>query len=370
MSQQKKLIAVVGATGEQGGSVLNHLLSSGRYRVRALTRNPLKLQSIALKTKWGADLELVKCDVSSANEVLSAFTGCWGAFCVTDFWSNPDVMIEKEFDYGKNLLDSAVQANVTHVVWSCRPDVTAFSQGKIPLPHCDNKFRVEEYARTQFKGRSDVKTTFSFVYAGVYMQNFLFRLPGLGLALNTDGFLYNYPIPLQPTVRLPLLNITEFGGFVLPMFDNYVQFNNRRVFAYNEYITIPQFFKLIAQTLNTKAIYIACSYDDFLQITGSNEFVQTFKFFNEYEYYCGLDRGESPAQIYPNLMSVEDAVKHIDWASKIKTGLLQRITTRVGTYADVIIETIGAIKDTVVESAEKLREGMTSSQEETFKQAE
>ena len=46
-SNNKKLIAVIGATGHQGGAVVRALQASGQFKVRALSRNPDKYRDLA-----------------------------------------------------------------------------------------------------------------------------------------------------------------------------------------------------------------------------------------------------------------------------------------------------------------------------------
>jgi uncharacterized protein YbjT (DUF2867 family) len=46
-SNDRKLIAVIGATGHQGGAVVRALQASGQFKVRALTRNPGKHRELA-----------------------------------------------------------------------------------------------------------------------------------------------------------------------------------------------------------------------------------------------------------------------------------------------------------------------------------
>ena len=43
----RKLIAVIGATGQQGGGVVRALQASGQFKVRALSRNPGKHRQLA-----------------------------------------------------------------------------------------------------------------------------------------------------------------------------------------------------------------------------------------------------------------------------------------------------------------------------------
>ena len=80
-----KLIAIVGATGAQGGGLARAILSDpdGGFAVRALTRDPSAEKATALAA-LGA--EVVQADIDDEASVSSAFDGAYGAYCLTNFW--------------------------------------------------------------------------------------------------------------------------------------------------------------------------------------------------------------------------------------------------------------------------------------------
>src|SRR5476651_735712 len=77
-STNRKLIAVIGATGQQGGAVVRALQAQGQFRVRALTRNPAKHRGLAD--------EVFEADLSRPESLKPAFQGAHGVFVVTSFW--------------------------------------------------------------------------------------------------------------------------------------------------------------------------------------------------------------------------------------------------------------------------------------------
>jgi len=355
----KKLIAVCGATGSQGGSVLKYLVESGRYKVRALTRNVFAAKALWLK-KYGNDVELWKCDMTNPDEVIRAFEGCWGAYLLTDFWDDPQKMIEKEFDYGRILIDAAVTAKLTFAVFSSLPNVDIIAEGKYQVPHFTNKNMVEEYARNEFKDKN-IETAFGFVYPGFYMQNFM-NLPGMGLKLNEKGELENEPLPINEDTLIPMINIKELGKWVLPMFDQYTHFKNNIVYASNDYITIPRFLEIIAKSLGIGWNYKKVSSDEYYKITQNNELVHMCEYFNEYGYYNGAQLGNFRL-FAPDVLPIEDAILSLDWKSVVKPGLTHQLTSKIG-------ETLGSIKETIVDTASHLREKMTGQTKTDQKGAE
>ena len=77
-SSNRKLIAVIGATGQQGGGVVHALKASGEFKVRALSRNPGKHRQLAD--------EAVEADLDRPQTLKAAFAGAHGVFLVTNFW--------------------------------------------------------------------------------------------------------------------------------------------------------------------------------------------------------------------------------------------------------------------------------------------
>src|SRR6266446_1103350 len=107
----EKLIAVIGATGQQGGGVVRALQASGQFNVRALSRNPGKHRDLAD--------EVVEADLSRPETLKGAFEGAHGVFLVTN-------SREQGGDEGKQAT-AAVRASMDgdgkHLGWSTLPDV-------------------------------------------------------------------------------------------------------------------------------------------------------------------------------------------------------------------------------------------------------
>ena len=119
MAEQKKIIAVVGATGAQGGGLVRAILAdtSGGFAVRALTRNPSSDKAKALAA---AGAEVVAADLDDQESLEQAFAGAYGAFCLTNFWEH--FSVEKEIAQAGNMARAAKAAGVQHVIWSTLED--------------------------------------------------------------------------------------------------------------------------------------------------------------------------------------------------------------------------------------------------------
>jgi uncharacterized protein YbjT (DUF2867 family) len=127
LSNNKKLIAVIGATGQQGGGVVRALQARGQFKVRALTRNPDKHRELAE--------EVVAADLDEPETLKAAFEGAHGVFLVTT--SSLEGTDERR--QGTATVKAAIDAGVKHVVWSTLPDVEAISSGRFNVSHFTNK---------------------------------------------------------------------------------------------------------------------------------------------------------------------------------------------------------------------------------------
>src|SRR6266550_1950439 len=116
----KRVIAVVGGTGSQGGGLVRAILNDkhGSFAARAITRDPNSEKAKALAD---AGAEVVAGDVDDVKSLRKAFDGAHGAFCVTFFWAH--LKPEKELSNARNMAQAAKDAGVHHVIWSTAEDI-------------------------------------------------------------------------------------------------------------------------------------------------------------------------------------------------------------------------------------------------------
>jgi len=197
MSNTQRLIAVVGATGQQGGAVVRALQASGQFKVRALTRDPAKHPKLAD--------EVVAADLNRPETLKAAFAGAHGVFVVTNAW-------EAGRDESKQALravNAAKDAGVRHFIWSTLPNVESISRGTIDVPHFTDKARVERIV-------SEAGFAYhTFVIAPFYYQNLLGAMAPQKQADGTAA----WALPLDPQRRvIHMGDITEFGRLVAGAF--------------------------------------------------------------------------------------------------------------------------------------------------------
>ena len=192
-----KLIAVVGATGQQGSGVVRSLQANGQFKVRALTRNPGKHRGLAD--------EVVEADLNRPETLKAAFEGAYGVFLVTNFQEAG----ADEVKQATAAVRAARNAGVNHLIWSTLPDVEAISGGKFHVPHFTGKASVDRIVKDAGFPHH------TFVIAPGYYQNFV---GPLAPQKQPDGSL-GWAVPLNPNVRcLHMGDITELGNIVAGAF--------------------------------------------------------------------------------------------------------------------------------------------------------
>ena len=198
-SNSKRIIAVVGATGQQGGGVVRALQAQGQFKVRALTRNPDKHGGLAE--------EVVAADLDQPATLAAAFQGAYGVFLVTNAWEKGTGEIQQ----ATAVVRAAKDAGVKHFIWSTLPNVEAISGGKFHVPHFTDKAKVERIVHEAgFEHHS-------FVIAPFYYQNLV---GAMGPQKQADGSL-GWALPIDPDKRvIHMGDINELGRIVAGAFTN------------------------------------------------------------------------------------------------------------------------------------------------------
>lgn len=195
---EKKIIAVVGATGLQGKGVVNALVKEGSFKVRAITRNPDKY-------KGNAD-EMVQGDLTSLESLTKAFKDAYGVFVVTNFWEGADEMAQ-----GKLAVEAAKNAAVKHFVWSTLPNVEEISNVKYDVPHFTGKAKVDELVKNA--GFAN----YTFVQPPFYFQNLTGQLAA---QQQPDGSM-GWTLPIDPAKKvIHMADINDLGKVVAGAFLN------------------------------------------------------------------------------------------------------------------------------------------------------
>ena len=216
----KKIIAVTGATGAQGGGLVQAILkdSSGEFIPRAITRNANSDKAKALSSKG---VEVVEADLDDVESLKKAFKGAYGAFCVTNYWEHYSP--EKENQQVKNMADAAKTDGVSHVIWSTLEDTRNWiplSDDRMPtlmekykVPHFDGKGESDKY----FK---EVGVPTTFMLASFYWENFIYF--GMGPKKGPDGkFAITFPMDDKKLAGISVEDIGKCVYGILKAGDKY-----------------------------------------------------------------------------------------------------------------------------------------------------
>lgn len=199
MSDNRPVIAVIGATGAQGGAVVRALVDRGAFRVRAITRNPSDYS--------GPADEVAGADLADPQSLQSAFAGAYGVFAVSNFMG---AEID-EVTQGRNAVEAAAAAGVRHFVWSTLPNVEDLSGGAFHVPHFTDKAKVDAHVRDA--GFEHV----TFVEAPFYFENLATVMAPQQLPDGRTG----WALPLPGDARVVHAGtIEDLGGVVAGAFDH------------------------------------------------------------------------------------------------------------------------------------------------------
>ncbi|KAH8649102.1 NAD(P)-binding protein [Xylariales sp. PMI_506] len=234
------LVAVVGATGLQGGSVINHLAGSVHpYRIRGLTRDITKPKAQALSARG---VEVVSCNinVNHVDQVKDAFQGATYIFIVTNYWEHLDGAREEA--EGKLMVDCAAEAGVKLLVISSLPNVTKATGGELThVYHFDSKASIAEHAKS-------IGVPYVEVQPGAYMNNFTsFMRP----QRQEDGS-FVFPGTWSPDTRLPLLDAHhDYGIFVQLAIESeeYNKGDGKIISAYSELLSLVDQAKILSEVV-------------------------------------------------------------------------------------------------------------------------
>ena len=254
---EKKIIAVVGATGAQGSGLVRAILNdpNGGFAARALTRDVHSPKAKEL-AQLGADV--VAADVDDIGSLKRAFAGAYGAYCVTFFWAH--FSPEKEKAQASDMARAAKETGIQHVIWSTLEDTRKW----VPLsdnrmPTLQGKYKVAHF---DAKGEADhvfaelgVPTT--FLLTSFYWENFIYF--GMGPRKGPDGKL-GITLPMGDK-KLPSMASEDIGKCAYGIFKRGREFIGKRVGIAGEHLTGAQFAAAFTRALGREVRYNEVSPD-------------------------------------------------------------------------------------------------------------
>ena len=303
----KKVIAVVGSTGSQGGGLCRAILNDkkGEFACRAITRDPNKDKAKALAAQ-GA--EVVKADIDDVASLKKAFAGAHGVYGVTNFWEH--FSAEKEKTQAKNIAEAAKAAGVKHVVWSTLEDTRKLMksddkrmpilQQKYRVPHFDAKAEANEY----FKGLPVTYLVTSFYWDNLYLF-------GLAPKKDKDGN-HAWTFPMGKA-KLAGIAAEDIGKIAYGIFKAGKKYIGGTVGIAGGMLTMEEMGKTLVKSLGvSKVVYNAVDPDAYrgFGFPGADEYGNMFQVYRDFEKaVCGARSIDVSRELNPALESFEQFVK-------------------------------------------------------------
>ena len=300
-----RVIAVLGATGAQGGGLVRAILDdqTGRFSARAITRDPSSSKAEALAA-LGA--EVVQADLDDEASLVTAFTGAHGAFCVTNFWEK--MSPTRELAQAAAMARAADRAGLNHVVWSTLEDMRQWVpiederlptlMGCYKVPHYDAKSEANAFFTD-----ADVPTT--FFQTSHYWDNMVHL--GMGPRRGDDGVL-GLAFPLG-RARLPGIAAADIGHCAFGVFEAGDVMVGQTVSVAGDVLDGDEMASGLAKVLGEEVRYDAIDPDDYrgLDFLGAVELGNMFQAIAiAGDGYC-MPRDPSIAKsLNPSLQSYND----------------------------------------------------------------
>ena len=298
----KKVIAVLGATGAQGGGLVRSILNdkSGEFAARALTRdvNSDKAKALAI---IGA--EVVHGDLDDYDSLKKSFDGAYGVFGVTNFWEH--FSPEKEMAQAASIAKAAKAANVKHVIWSSLDDTRNWVplsdkrmptlQDKYKVPHFDAKGEANKFFTNSGVPTTILNTVF-------YWENFIYF--GQGPKKGADGKLA-FIIPMADK-KLPSIASEDIGKCAYGIFKNGDKYIGKTIGIAGEHLTGKQFSEAFSMAFGKEVVYAPVTAEVYRSFgfPGADDMGNMYQFKAEFEEeYCNSRSIELARSLNPSLQT-------------------------------------------------------------------
>ena len=276
-----KTIAVIGATGAQGGGLVRAILAdkAGGFSARAITRKASGDKAADLR-KLGA--EVVEADLDDEASLAKAFAGAHGAYCVTNYWEH--FQPEKEVSQARNMAQAAKAAKLEHVVWSTLED----TRKRVPLSDPRMPTLMSKYKVPHFDAKADADAVFAeagvpttYLLTAFYWENLIYF--GMGPKKGADGK-YTLTLPMG-NARLSGIAAEDIGKCAYGIFKQGSQWIGKRVGIAGDHVTGAKMAADLAKALHKDVSYFAVSPEAYrgFGFPGADDLGNMFQYYTEFE---------------------------------------------------------------------------------------
>lgn len=309
----KKVIAVLGATGAQGGGLVRSILKdkSGEFTARALTRD---VNSDKAKALANMGAEVVKAELDDFDSLKKSFSGAYGVYGVTNFWEH--FSPEKEKAQAKSIANAAKDAGVKHIIWSTLEDTRNFipltdnrmptlGNGQYKVPHFDGKGESNKYF-------TELNLPVTLLNTSFYWDNFIYF--GMGPKKGPDGKLaLSLPIGER---KLAGIAAEDIGKSAYGIFKNGSEFIGKTASITGGNLTGKQMADSFAKALGQEVVFNPIPFDVYrgFGFPGADDLGNMFQFYHDFEeYFCGVRSVDFTKSINPELKSFDN------WLNEVKS---------------------------------------------------
>jgi uncharacterized protein YbjT (DUF2867 family) len=295
----RPVIAVIGATGAQGGGLVEAILADPRHEfaVRALTRKP---DSPAARALAARGAEVVYCDLDAPDSIAAAFAQAHGAFAITDFWEyfSP----ERELAQAWNIAGAARRTGLRHIVWSTLEDTRLQVPlhdtrmptllGRYKVPHLDAKGESDQYFR-------DLPTT--FLRTSFFWDNLIHF--GMGPQRDAAGSL-GFLLPMGDR-KLPGIAAADIGACALGVFREGTTHVGRTIGISGEHLNGEEMARELAAALGEPVRHIDMPTEQYAQLNfpGAADLANMFRYKHDFNDSFRATRPVDEARrLHPQLL--------------------------------------------------------------------
>jgi uncharacterized protein YbjT (DUF2867 family) len=259
---------------------------NSEFAVRAITRD---VNSDKAKTLAAMGVEVVAGDVDDVDSLTKAFTGAYGAYCVSFFWAHYSP--EREDNEAKHMAQAAKNAGLKHVVWSTLEDTRQWVpldddrmptlQGKYKVPHFDAKGAADHYF-------TDLGVPTTFLLASFYWDNFVSF--GAGPKKAPDGT-YALTMPIGKA-KMAGVASSDIGAVAYGIFKKGPALIGQRIGVAGEHLTGDEMAAAMSKALNKQIAYNEIEpavYRGF-GFPGADDLGNMFQFYRDFEKVCNDTR--------------------------------------------------------------------------------
>jgi uncharacterized protein YbjT (DUF2867 family) len=302
---EKKIIAVLGATGAQGGGLVRAILDdpSKEFVARALTRN-----ANSDKAKQLADegAQVVQVDIDNPVSIINAFEGAYGAYCVTFFWEH--FSPEKELSQAESMAIAANETALKHVVWSTLEDTRNWvSMEDENMPTLMEKYKVPHF---DAKGEADkffdienVPTT--FLLTSFYWDNLIYF--NMGPQKGGNGKL-TFSLPMGDK-KLPGIAAEDIGKCAFSLFKGGEEYIGKTIGIAGGHLTGKEMADSLGRAFGQEVAYNNIPFDVYrgLGFPGADDLGNMFQFKHDYEKdFCSIRDVEMSRMLNPALLTFDE----------------------------------------------------------------